>query len=223
VKYEGVIFDLDGTLVNSLDDIADSMNKVLKVNGFPSHDTQAYKYFIGNGLRNLVRRALPEQANAEDLVSKYFDLMMEEYRSHCVNKTRPYEGITELLDELTLRKIKLAVFSNKVDELTKRVVAELLPDYRFEMVIGNCREIPRKPNPMGAMLISKKLRISPQKLTYMGDTGVDMQTARSAGMYAVGVLWGFRTSEELIANGANQLLAHPQDFLRILEVGKGKM
>lgn len=216
MRYRGVIFDLDGTLVNSLEDIADSMNIVLQRHGFPPHDLPAYRYFIGNGMKNLMHEALPESFRKEELIIKYYSEMIAEYRENCLNKTRPYNGIIELLNELTALNLKLAVFSNKIDELTRKVVTSLLPDWNFEAVIGFSAEVPRKPNPAGALLISQKVGISPEDLIYMGDTDVDMQTANSAGMYAVGASWGFRTKEELFSSGAKYMLDHPLDLIRIL-------
>ena len=215
MKFKGVIFDLDGTLVNSLEDIADSMNNVLQSYGFPSHELQAYKHFIGNGIINLVREALPKASKEEEQI-RCFDLMMEDYRNNCTNKTQLYDGIAELLNELATRKLKLAVLSNKIDDLTKKVVKRLLPNWNFEVVIGVSAEIPRKPNPLGVLLICKQLGISAENLIYVGDTGVDMQAANSAGAYAVGALWGFRTKEELISNGAKYLLNHPLDLIQML-------
>lgn len=217
MKFKGIIFDLDGTLVNSLGDIADSMNKVLQRNGFPSHELQAYKHFVGNGLKNLVVEALPEASRDEALITECFDSMMENYRTNCINKTQPYDGIIELLNELANYELKLAVFSNKVDNLTKKVVKALLPNGNFEVVMGFSPEIPRKPNPLGALLISQELNISPEELIYVGDTDVDMKTANSAGMFAVGVLWGFRTKEELTSNGAKYLLNHPLELIQMLK------
>lgn len=218
MKFKGIIFDLDGTLVDSLEDIAESMNKVLISCGFGSHDLQAYKYFIGNGIKNLVREALPNESREEKLVSMCFDSMMEEYRGRCTVKTRPYDGVSELLEELSTQNIRLAVFSNKVDELTKKVVSTFFPTTNFEVVIGARPDRPRKPSPEGAFLISERLRISPSELLYLGDTGVDMQTATHAKMYAVGALWGYRTAEELISNGAKSLINHPLDLLNTLDV-----
>ncbi len=216
MRYKGVIFDLDGTLVNSLEDIADSMNLVLQRHGFPLHDLPAYRRFIGNGMTNLMHEALPEASRKEELILKCYNSMLEGYRSNCLNKTRPYDGISELLNELTDRKLKIAVFSNKIEELTRKVVSGLLPNWNFETVIGFSPEIPRKPDPFGALLISRKIGISPENLIYVGDTDVDMLTANKAGMFAVGAAWGFRTSEELISSGAKYLLNHPLDLLKIL-------
>ncbi|HBP66613.1 MAG TPA: HAD family hydrolase [Desulfosporosinus sp.] len=216
MKFKGIIFDLDGTLVNSLEDIADSMNKVLERYSFPAHKLQAYKHFVGNGIKNLVREALPESSKEEIFVLKCYGLMMEEYRNNCLNKTRPYDGIVELLNSLTTFKMKLAVLSNKDHELAKIVVTSLLPNCNFEEVIGVSAETPRKPNPLGALLISQQLGIAPECLIYVGDSDVDMQTANSAGMYAVGALWGFRTQEELMASGAKYLIKHPLELNQLL-------
>lgn len=221
MRFKGVIFDLDGTLVNSLEDIADSMNRVLGEYGFPKHDLEDYKRFVGRGLRNLVSRALPEGMKDEGLISRCRDSMLEEYGKSYLNKTRPYDGITDLLDELVRRGLKLAVFSNKNDDLTKKMVATLLPDWRFAAVIGSSAEMPEKPDPKGALLVSGQLGISPERLIYVGDSDVDMETAHNTGMYAVGALWGFRTKEELISNGAEYLLKHPMDLLQILQEGSG--
>lgn len=216
MKFRGVIFDLDGTLVDSLEDIADSMNSVLQGYGFLSHDLQAYRRFIGNGIKNLVCEALPETFRTEEMIIKCYDSMVEEYRDNSVNKTRPYNGIVELLNELTARRMKLTVFSNKADELAKKVVTDLLPNWRFEAIIGFSADIPRKPNPFGALLISRQLSIAPENLIYVGDSDLDMQTANSAGMYAVGALWGYRTKEELVSNGAKYLLYRPLDLIKLL-------
>lgn len=217
MKFQGIIFDLDGTLVNSLEDIADAMNNVLQRNDLPTHELQDYKYFIGNGVKNLVRKALPESLQEEELINNYYQMMVEEYRDNCLNKTRPYEGIVDLLKELMELKMKLAVFSNKDHELTEKIVSALFPNLNFAAVIGSRAEIPRKPNPLGAILISEKLGITPENIIYVGDTDVDMKTANSARMYAVGALWGFRTKEELAENGAKFLLDHPLNLVLMLK------
>ncbi len=221
MRFEGVIFDLDGTLVNSLEDIADSMNSVLRAYGFPVHDIDAYKGFVGRGMRNLVLRALPEDARDEAQVSKCRDSMLKEYGRNYVNKTRPYDGITDLLDELARRELKMAVFSNKNDDLTKKLVGMLLPERRFTAVIGSGPGMPEKPDPRGLLLISRQLGIDPGSLIYAGDSDVDMETASKVGMCGVGALWGFRTKEELISNGARYVLDHPMDLLRVLDEGNG--
>jgi phosphoglycolate phosphatase len=217
MNYKGIIFDLDGTLVNSLEDLADSMNVVLESFNFPTHELSAYKYLVGNGIRNLVRKALPDGSIDEALIDKCYDSMINIYRENCVIKTKTYDGIIELLNELNLRDIKLAVFSNKADELTKKIVMTLLPNFDFEIIMGLSAEEHKKPNPYGALLISDKFGVIPKDIIYVGDSGTDMQTANNAGMTAAGALWGFRTKAELISNGAKFILNTPKDLIQILE------
>lgn len=215
MPFKAIIFDLDGTLVNSLEDIADSMNYALQNFNFPTHKLEAYKYFVGNGIKNLVHVTLPESNRDEQTVNQCFKLMSEIYDKNCMNKTKPYDGIIELLDELKSRKLKLNVFSNKTDEFTKKVVQILMPNY-FEYVEGLTNEAYKKPNPHIALQIAEQINVKPENIIYVGDTSTDMQTANNAGMYAVGALWGFRTKVELITNGAKLVIEHPQELLNLL-------
>jgi phosphoglycolate phosphatase len=219
MKYKSVIFDLDGTLVNSLEDIANAMNKVLESLDYPTHSYEVYQYFVGSGLRNLVSKSLPVSQNVENQIDYCYNLMIKEYSANCTNQTYFYEGIIELLDYLMANNIKMSIFSNKADELTKKIVAELLPNY-FEAVVGLSTELLKKPNPFEALEISKKLGLKPEEMLFVGDSGIDMQTATNANMQAVGVLWGYRPEEELIANGAKHILNHPSDLIQILESKK---
>lgn len=217
MKLEGVIFDLDGTLVNSLDDIADSMNAVLQQNHFPAHPNEDYKLFIGNGLRNLVRTVLPEAFRTDEkLVGRCLTSMVEIYNGNCLNKTKPYAGITGLLDELASRRVRMAILSNKNDGLTKKIVQALLPGWDFGQVVGLTTEALKKPNPAEALRIAREIGISPTNILYAGDSGTDMQTANNAGMFAVGVLWGFRSKEELLSNGAKVVVEYPEDLIKML-------
>lgn len=215
MKFKGVIFDLDGTLVNSLEDIADAMNSVLQSLNFPTHSYEAYQYFIGSGLRNLVSKSLPATHNDEKQIDSSFHLMIEVYRDTCTRKTKPYDGIFELLDHLISRNMKLSVFSNKADALTKEITAALFPDY-FDPIVGLTTESLKKPNPFEAVEISKSLGLKTEEIIFVGDSGIDMQTATNANMFAVGVLWGYRPKEELISNGAKYLLSNPLDLIHIL-------
>jgi len=215
MNFKAVIFDLDGTLVNSIEDLADSMNKVLSQNNLPVHKMDAYKYFVGNGLRNLVKAALPESRQEEDVIKNAMAEMMEIYNDNCLNKTTIYKDIPDLLDALVLRDIKAAVFSNKPDELTKKVVKALFPGYHFEEVIGFTHDSLKKPNPAVPLHICDTFGLHPKNVLYVGDSGVDMQTANNAGMFAVGALWGFRTKEELALNGAKYFLNHPLDLFKL--------
>jgi len=215
MKYKGIIFDLDGTLVNSLEDISDAMNTVLTGLNYPTHTYDTYQYFIGSGLRNLVSKALPASNNSDEQIEICFDCMINEYREVCTIKTKPYEGIIELLDLLTSQNIKLAVFSNKADELTKKIASEIFPDY-FNEAVGLSTEALKKPNPCEALAIAKKWNLKPEEILFVGDSDIDMQTAVNANMFPVGVTWGYRTEAELRASGAKVTINHPSDLIQIV-------
>ncbi|KQB38509.1 HAD family hydrolase [Flavobacterium aquidurense] len=215
MKYKGIIFDLDGTLVNSLEDISDAMNNVLTSLNYPIHTYDAYQYFIGSGLRNLVSKALPSSNNSEEQIETCFETMINEYREICTLKTKPYNGIIELLDNLVSQNIKLAVFSNKADELTKKIAAEIFPDY-FNNAIGLSTEVLKKPNPFEAVEISKNWNLKPEEIIFVGDSDIDMKTATNANMFPVGVSWGYRTKDELIASGAKLVINNPLELIEIV-------
>lgn len=214
MKYKGIIFDLDGTLVNSLEDISDAMNSVLTGLNYPTHTYDDYQYFIGSGLRNLVSKALPATNNSENQIETCFQNMITEYRETCILKTKPYEGITELLDNLVSRNIKLAVFSNKADELTKKITEEIFPGY-FDASVGLSVESLKKPNPFEAITISENWSLKTEEIIFVGDSDIDMQTAVNANMLAVGVSWGYRTEEELKASGAKLVINNPLELIQI--------
>jgi phosphoglycolate phosphatase len=216
MKYKAVIFDLDGTLLDTIEDLGDSMNSVLEKHGYPVHDLKAYKYFVGNGMRNLVLRALPEDRRDSASVDQGLIEMRGEYSRRWAEKTRPYPGIPALLDALTEKGMKLAVLSNKLDKFSKDIVKKLLPDWSFYPVYGEREGVPIKPDPAGALEIAEILGLNPEEFLYLGDTGIDMKTAAAAGMYAIGVLWGFRDAEELEKNGANTIIADPLEVLKLL-------
>jgi phosphoglycolate phosphatase len=216
MKFKAVIFDLDGTLVNSLEDIADAMNSVLEDLNFPTHTYDDYQYFIGSGLRNLVTKALPATHNDQQHIDSSYALMIDKYSVNCTRKTAAYDGIKELLDVLISQNIKLSVFSNKSDVLTKKVVAELFPNC-FSYAVGLSVEALKKPNPHEAIEISKKLGFKTEEIIFVGDSDIDMQTAANANMFAVGVSWGYRPAEELFAQGAKYVLNSPLDLIPILQ------
>ena len=213
-KIEGVIFDLDGTLVDSIADIGDSMNRVMLHMNFPTHTYADYRYFVGKGLRELIINAVPEAHRQDHIIDECYRLMNKDYGNNYINKTKVYDGIESLVSRLKEKDIKLAVLSNKLEEMTRKVVVELLEESTFEMVMGLNQEIPRKPDPQGALFISRQWKIKPENIAYVGDTSTDMQTAKNAGMIAIGALWGFRTKEELVEHGADILLKHPLDLLK---------
>ena len=216
--YRAVLFDLDGTLLNTLEDLADSMNAVLGASGFPVHGLKDYKVFVGDGIENLVRRALPGPKRLdEDTVTRCLASMRQKYGKRRKDKTRPYEGVPELLDKLVAGGIRMGILSNKPDESTKTVVAELLPHWKFDAVFGERPGTPRKPDPSGAIEIANLMRIPCGQFLYVGDTGTDMKTANAAGMFAVGALWGFRKADELQEHGAKVLIEKPGDLMRLLQ------
>lgn len=215
MNYKAVIFDLDGTLLDSLEDLADSMNAVLESAGYPVYDIESYKYFVGDGMEKLVSRTLPEKCRDIEIIKKYTEKMKDEYTKRWNIKTKPYDGITDLLDMLTEKSIHMTVLSNKPDNFTKLIVKELLPKWKFEAVYGQRKSMPRKPDPTAALEIAGILGLQPREILYLGDTGTDMQTASNAGMYAIGALWGFREKDELITNGAKTVIDKPLDLLQL--------
>ena len=216
-NFQAIILDVDGTLLDTLQDLADSMDGTLRHFGFPVHELEKYKYFVGDGMENLVRRSLPDSVKTDPrLISRCIEMMRQIYERNWNVKSRPYPGIPELLDALTARGLKMAVLSNKPHVLTQRVIEDLLPAWRFEVVMGERPPVPRKPDPSSALEIANRLGVEPAGFLYLGDTATDMKTANSAGMYAVGALWGFRNAEELILSGAKKLIAKPAELLELL-------
>lgn len=216
MSWSAVLFDLDGTLLNTLEDLADSMNAVLRGHGFPEHPVDAYRYFVGEGTEQLVRRTLPGGEPETELVRRCLLDLEAEYGRRWAAKTRPYPGVPELLDALEARGLPKAVFSNKPDPFTRLTVSRLLASWRFHPVRGARPEVPRKPDPAGALAIAAELGAAPATCLYIGDTSTDMQTATAAGMYPVGATWGFRTAEELTDSGARRLIDRPAQLLELL-------
>jgi phosphoglycolate phosphatase len=215
--FKAVLFDLDGTLLYTLKDVADAMNKALVHFGFSPHPVDAYKYFIGESVETEAHRALPESARDPEFVRKVAVYSEEIYDKCWGDNTHPYTGIPELLTELQHRGISLVILSNKNDRFTKVMVKKLLPDWQFKIVQGALPDIPLKPDPAMALQIVKKLRIPPEQFLYLGDTNTDMQTAVSSGMFPVGCIWGYRTADELLKSGAKALIHKPEEVLKILD------
>ena len=209
-----VIFDLDGTLLDSIEDIASSMNKVLESLQLPTHKIEDYKHFVGGGVDILVENALSNQSKEiKDEVIKRFKI---EYDGKLHSKTLPYDGIYELLDELKKLDINLAVLSNKPHEFTVSYVNHFFKNYNFKEIHGQKKDVPKKPDPKAALDIVKCLDSSCENTYFIGDTKVDMQTAKSANMKAIGVLWGFRDEKELRENGADFIVKEPLEIINII-------
>ena len=216
MKHRAVLFDLDGTLLNTLQDVADSVNNGLANLGFPQHAVENYKTLIGEGRDVLVRRALPADHRDAATALKLLDLVNAEYAVHWADNTRPYPGIPELLDNLTKKGIKIAVLSNKADDLTNLCVTKLLSQWRFTLVAGAKSSVPNKPDPTSALQIARQMGISPAQFIYLGDSDIDMKTANNAGMFAIGAGWGFRSEQELLGAGAKAVIKHPSELLKYL-------
>ncbi|ADU26633.1 HAD family hydrolase [Ethanoligenens harbinense] len=208
------IFDLDGTLADSLQDLADAANHALRAQDYPTHETPRYRFFVGNGVPKLLERVLPEHARTPETLAHTRTLFDAYYRAHGLDHTRPYTGILPLLDILGKRGVKLAVLSNKPDAFAKEIVTALFGN-RFHPVFGNRPDVPRKPDPAAALEAAEIMAVCPEQCLFLGDSGVDMQTAAAAGMIGVGVLWGFRDRAELLENGAKKLLSRPEDLLEL--------
>jgi phosphoglycolate phosphatase len=217
MNFKGIIFDLDGTLADTLADIAGSMNRVLARYGYPLHENESYKMLVGRGLDNLVRQALPLAARQNEIIEKCLAEMMEDYNRNCLVETHLYTGVHELLHALVQMNLKLAVFSNKSEPLTHKIVSKLMGDVPFIKVTGARAGFPKKPDPAGVLEISALMKVSPEQMVYMGDSDVDMMTANRAGMYAVGVRWGFRDEKELLEYGAAMLIARPHELLGLFD------
>ena len=213
MRLRAIIFDLDGTLLDTLEDLADAVNSMLTQNRLPPHPISAYRYFVGDGFDMLVRRVLPfEVADAEEF-RRFVDFAKREYAERWTCKTRPYPGVPDMLQAFAACGVRLAVLSNKPDDAVQEVVRAFLPDVGFHVVLGATPTRPRKPDPSAALEIADRLEIPPSAIAFMGDTGIDMQTAQAAGMFPIGALWGFRTAEELISSGAHLLMRHPGDLV----------
>lgn len=207
------IFDLDGTLIDSLADLAEAINRMLVENGYPPQPMQVFPRYIGDGVKALVERAIP----AEALPAENLDARVADYQRHYTDtwhdKTTPYMGIIEVLEELQSRDIKLAVLSNKPQAFTQLCCDHFFPQTKFHAVIGARDGVPRKPHPAGALEICQILDVQPSECVYIGDSGIDMELAVNAGMFPAGVSWGFRGEAELLAHGAQLIVRHPDDLL----------
>ncbi len=216
MNYESIIFDLDGTLLNTLEDLADSMNHVLRGRGFPTHATEAYCYFVGGGAVALAQRTLPPEKRSDALIADCVKEFREQYTANWNVKTRPYDGVAAMLDALAGRPVRMAICSNKPDEFVKLCVREYLSRWDFATVLGQREGIPLKPDPCGALEVARSLNAAPRDVLYVGDTGTDMKTAVNAGMFPLGVLWGFRPGAELREHGAAELISEASEVLKFV-------
>ena len=211
-----VLFDLDGTLLDTLEDLAHAANAALSACGHPTHSVPAYRMLVGAGVRKLFERALPAGKGSPAEIERCAAVFREAYGKGWNVHTRPYGGIREMLEAVAQRSIAMAVLSNKPDDFTQTCVREFFPDVPFALVLGEKPGVPPKPDPTGARQIVAALGIPPEEFLYLGDTAIDMETARVSGMRPVGALWGFRSREELVRAGAEIVIAQPGELLNFI-------
>ncbi len=221
MQFKAVIFDLDGTIINSLEDLCDSVNYVLKNHNFKTHDLDFIRMTIGNGMRNLIRDSLPSEYKADDdIIDQCTGELKEYYLSHWNVKTKPYDGITELFGYLNKNNIPLCVLSNKADKHTNIIVNHYFSDFSFACVCGEKPGVPIKPDPTSSLAISKNLGVNPSEILFLGDSAQDIITAKNAGMFAAGALWGFRDEKTLLDAGADSVFEKTIDLIPFLENNK---
>ena len=217
IEFRAILFDLDGTLLDTLADIAGAAHAALRRLNLPAHSIDKYRYFVGDGTGCLAQRVLGEASRDEKMLERCRQIIAEEYQKCWSENTRPYPGVAELLGELNARGVPMAVLSNKPHDATMRVVEFFFPGNPFRIVRGARPGVPIKPDPTAAIQIAAELRIEPQQFIYLGDTDTDMKTAVAADMFAAGALWGFRTAEELSASGARTLLNSPAEVATLFD------
>lgn len=215
-KYTTIIFDLDGTLMNTLDDLTISTNHALSQMGFTTRTIDEVRQFLGNGVRTLIEMALPEETT-EDTIERTISCFLQHYTSHCKDHSRPYDGILELLSSLKKMGVKMAIVSNKPDVEVKKLNAEHFAEF-IDVALGENEKsgIPRKPSPAMVYEAINQLGSEPEKCLYVGDSDVDILTARNAGIDCLSVTWGFKTAEFLSQFGATKMIDSPSQMLKII-------
>lgn len=210
------IFDLDGTLVNSLNDLADACNFALESLGFPTHSIDKFPYFIGDGIPVLMQRIVPENQKTPQVLEKVRSLFDERYKNHCLDKTKPYDEILELIDNCKNEDILVAVLSNKADNFAKYICDSIFQKDTFDMILGQKEEMDKKPAPDGVFYILEKLSVSPSEAVLIGDSDVDIITAKNSGIASIGASWGFRGREELENAKADFIADTPLGCIKII-------
>ena len=213
--YRAAIFDMDGTLLDTMNDIADSVNEMLEHFGLPRKTVDEVRLAVGNGAMKLMERVLlfGDKADDKDFLTTALDYYDECCKRHFLNKTKPYEGIIEVLTALQAKKIPLGICTNKQHFAAVTIAEKLLAPIKFDAIIGDKRDRPKKPDPTNALAIAKSFNVKPEEVAYFGDTYVDVETARNAGFLSVGVTWGFRPESELVESGAEIIIHHPREIL----------
>ncbi len=210
-----VIFDLDGTLLNTIADLGNACNYALRMMGYSEHALSTYNYMVGNGVRKLIQRAEPDAD--EETIDKLLAIFREYYDEHCTDETKPYPGIPELLRDLTDREIAIGVASNKYEAAVVKIVKHYFPDIPFVALLGQTDDRPTKPDPSIVFAMLNEYPTPKRDILYVGDSAVDMETARRACVESVGVTWGFRPVSELRKAYADHIVNRPSEILRLTE------
>lgn len=214
------IFDLDGTLLNTIKDLGEAANYALDRNGFHTHSMASYPFFVGNGVKRLIERVLPEDARKKPQV---IEAMLKDFKlyydEHNTDRTKPYEGIPQLLEQLQEKGVAMAVASNKYQLATDKIINHFFPNIEWAAVVGQSEGVPVKPDPSVIFMILAQAKVAKQDVLFIGDSGVDMETARRACIDSVGVTWGFRPMKELIEYHANVIVNKPNDIIPIIDNG----
>lgn len=213
---KAVLFDLDGTLADSLIDLADGVNRAIASKGFPTHDVEAFKYFVGDGIPKMIERALPKSNRDTDTINEIKDIFLPYYAIHYADNTYAYEGMPELVNTLKTQGFIVAVVTNKEQHIANEVVKSLYGDV-FDLIFGKRDGIPAKPDPTAALMAMEELGVTPQECVFIGDSGMDVATAVNSGAVPVGELWGFRKEDELLENGAKYIISKPSELLDIIK------
>jgi len=217
MKTKLCIFDLDGTLLNTIDDITNSMNRVLGANGYPLHDAQWYKEKVGNGARKLMLDALPEDHNLSDAdVDKLLNTYKDDYHNNCAVLSAPYAGIPELIDRLVEAKLKLAVITNKPQSITETLLKKYFEGIDFVAVYGDTPGKPIKPDPRVADIVLSAAGVTPDQTVFIGDSEVDMTFAKRSSLFAIGVLWGYRNRSIIEESGAEVIVDEPAQIIEYI-------
>lgn len=214
--FKGVIFDLDGTLLNTIWDLSDSVNAMLEQFGFPTHSYEVYKQKIGHGFRNLVEVSLPPEKADEAMIDRGLKCFLAEYDRRYHNKTAPYDGVRTLLEDLSRSGVLLAVNSNKRNDYTRTLIDGFFGDLSLTAVFGERPGVPKKPDPATALEIAEMMNAAPAEVAYVGDSNTDIQTGKNAGMTTIGVSWGFRGRAELEQSGSDFVVDRPEQIFEIL-------
>ncbi|MDX1342750.1 MAG: HAD family hydrolase [Reinekea sp.] len=217
MTLKALVFDMDGTLLNTLEDLADSTNAALCKHGFPTKEIDKYRFFVGSGARELIRRALPTSQQTDDTIDQVLADYKQHYDGNWANKTHLYAGIADALSFAQAHDLQLAILTNKPQAFANLCVQHFLPDWSFTVVQGQVDGVAHKPSAEVSARVTEALQVKPEQVLYFGDSDIDMQTAQNAGYQAIGVTWGFRDAEELLQAGASQLIHDPIEIIDLVK------